>query len=61
MKESKFLKSFNNAANGLVQVFKTERNMKFHFLVAGLVMLAGLMFNLNKQEFVQLITAIVFV
>ncbi|WP_099951018.1 diacylglycerol kinase [Ezakiella peruensis] len=61
MKDSKFLKSFNNAANGLVQVFKTERNMKFHFLVAGLVMLAGLMFNLNKQEFVQLITAIVFV
>ena len=30
--------------------------MKFHFLVAGLVM-----FNFNKQEFVQLITAIVFV
>lgn len=61
MKQSKFLKSFNNAANGLVLVFKMERNMKIHFAIAGAVMLLGLMFDLSKPEFVNLLTAIAIV
>ena len=61
MKKFKFLKSFNNAANGLVLVFKMERNMKIHFVFAGVFMILGLMFNLNKPEFVSLLTAIAIV
>lgn len=61
MKKFKFLKSFNNAANGLVLVFKMERNMKIHFAIAGAVMILGLMFDLNKPEFVNLLTAIAIV
>lgn len=61
MKKFKILKSFNNAANGLVLVFKMERNMKIHFAIAGAVMILGLMFNLSKPEFINLLTAIAIV
>lgn len=61
MKEPKFLKSFNNAANGLVLVFKLERNMKIHFAIAGAVMILGLMFDMSKTEFALLLSAIILV
>lgn len=56
-----FLKSFNHAANGLILCFKTERNMKFHFLIAGLALVLGLFFEFNKLEFIMLLSAIIFV
>lgn len=61
MKKRSFLKSFNNAANGLVHTFKTEKNMRIHFFVAGFVLILGLMFEFSKLEFIALTGSIVLV
>ncbi len=61
MKKRSFLKSFNNAANGLVHSFKSEKNMRIHFAVAGVVMIFALVFEFSKLEFIALTGAIVLV
>ncbi|MCI6610401.1 MAG: diacylglycerol kinase [Ezakiella sp.] len=61
MKKRSFLKSFNYATNGLVQTFKTERNMRIHFIIAGAVLVMALIFEFSKLEFISLFGAIVLV
>lgn len=61
MKKRSFLKSFNNAANGLVLSFKTEKNMKIHFAVAAFVLILALIFEFSKLEFIALSSSIALV
>jgi len=55
------LQSFNYAFEGIIHVLRTQRNMKIHFAVAVLVLIAAFFFNLARLEIVALLVAISFV
>jgi len=61
MKQRRLVDSFNSAFEGLVYCFKTQRNMRLHFLIAFLVLSLGLLLNLGKQEIILLSFAIALV
>lgn len=50
MKLSELPASFRNALNGLVQAVKKERNLKIHFMIMILVIIAGLLFHISVSE-----------
>ncbi len=50
--------SFNFAVNGIISSVKRERNMKIHYAVAILVLIASLFFNFSRTEFLLLVFAI---
>ncbi|GAB6100257.1 diacylglycerol kinase [Halanaerocella petrolearia] len=58
---NKLIQSFNYAVAGIVKVLKQERNMKIHFMIAIIVLLASLLFNISKVELVVLFLAITLV
>ena len=49
-RNSKLIDSFNYAVRGIIRVLKRERNMKIHFGLACLVLIAGLLFNISRLE-----------
>lgn len=51
MKNKNLLDSFNNAINGIIFTIKNERNMKFHIIVAIIVLISSLFYNLSRLEF----------
>ena len=51
---SRFFKSFKFAANGLVQVFKSELNFKIHLLVTVVVVAASWYFDISSIEWVAI-------
>lgn len=53
--------SFNWAIEGIVFAVKTQRNMKYHFTIAFLVLLASLFFDLTRIELIAVLFAIAFV
>ncbi len=53
--------SFNYAFEGLIHVLRTQRNMRVHFLAAGLVLVVALVVNVSKIELIVLLISIVFV
>ncbi|AZT90431.1 phosphatase PAP2 family protein [Caldicellulosiruptor changbaiensis] len=55
------LESFDNAINGIIVAFKSQRNMKIHFLIAFLVLFFTIVFKLNKIETVIILICIGFV
>ncbi|WP_039767684.1 MULTISPECIES: diacylglycerol kinase [unclassified Caldicellulosiruptor] len=55
------LESFDNAINGIIIAFKSQRNMKIHFLIAFLVLFFTIVFKLNKIETVIILICIGFV
>ncbi len=61
MERRKLSESFNSAIEGFIFVLKSQRNMRLHFIIAGLVLLAGIYLNLEKVELLLLTTAISFV
>lgn len=54
-KFQKRINSFKYAANGLCSSFKTERNMKIHVIVMILVIILGILFKINRQEWITCI------
>lgn len=60
-KKQSFVKSVNAAIEGIMYTFKSERNMKLHYLASFLVLIASLFFNFSKIEFVLLLGAITLV
>lgn len=58
---TKLITSFNNAIEGLLYVFRTERNMKIHFIFAFLVLLISIFFRITVSDFLFLSFAITFV
>lgn len=58
MKNKSVLQSFKNAWYGLCQAFKSERNMKVHFIAAILVIAAGLFLEVDNVSWIALIFAI---
>jgi len=52
VKSKKIVNSFKYAIEGLVQSFKTERNMKIHILIMVLVIIVGIYFKINTYEWI---------
>lgn len=51
-KTKKILNSFKYAFSGIVQSFKTERNMKIHILIMTLVIIAGFVYKISTMEWI---------
>lgn len=60
-KKQSFVKSVNAAIEGIMYTFKSERNMKVHYLASFIVLIASLFFNFSKIEFVLLLGSITLV
>lgn len=58
MNLKKFIDSVNNAVTGILTAFKTEHNLRAHFIIAILVIFLSLFFNFTRMEFLILIFAI---
>jgi diacylglycerol kinase (ATP) len=55
------IESFNFAFDGIIHVLRTQRNMRIHFLIAVLVLVAALASGVEKLELIVLLLAIAFV
>ena len=53
--------SFNFAFEGIIHVLRTQRNMRIHFAVAFVVLVAALIVNVTKLELIALLISITFV
>lgn len=58
---SKFLRSFKYAGRGIVGVFRSEQNFKFHLLATVVVVALGIYFKIKTWEWLALIFSIVLV
>lgn len=61
MRNRNLLESFNRAFEGIIHVFRTQRNMKLHFLAGFLVLLISLWIPLSKIEVLLLFVTIALV
>lgn len=61
MKSRTLIDSFNCAFDGVIYAFKTQRNIRLHFLSAGIVLLVSLVLKLTKVEVMILLGVIAFV
>lgn len=61
MRSRTLIDSFNYAFDGVVYAFKTQRNIRLHFLAAGIVLLVSLVLKLTKVEVLLLLATIAFV
>ncbi len=55
------LQSFNFALEGIIHVLRTQRNLRIHFVIAALVLVAALVVGVSRLELVALLMAISFV
>ena len=55
------LDSFNYAFEGIIHVLRTQRNMRIHFGIAVLVLVAAISADVTKLELIALLLAIAFV
>jgi len=53
--------SINYAVEGIIHVLRTQRNLRIHFAVAFLVLVAALIVNVKKLELIVLLLSIAFV
>lgn len=60
-KSRNLIESFNNAVNGIIYAFQTERNLRIHFAAAFVVLIVSLFFDFTRVEMILLVFAIVFV
>jgi len=60
-KIQKIIQSFSYALNGIWQAFKSEVNLKIHFLVSLCVILAGFLLHISSLEWLTIIICIAFV
>ena len=52
MKNKKLINSFKFAFKGIGSSLKSERNMKIHFTMMFLVIIAGMLFNISMWEWI---------
>ena len=55
------LESFNFALEGIIHVLRTQRNMRIHFAVAAIVLIAAVAVGVGRIELIALLLAIAFV
>jgi len=59
LKNKNFINSLLNALNGIISAFRTERNMRFHFVIANLICIFAAFYGLAKTEWAILIFVII--
>jgi diacylglycerol kinase (ATP) len=55
------LESFNFAFEGIIHVLRTQRNLRLHFLIAVVVMVAAVAFDVTRIELIALLLSVSFV
>ena len=60
MERKRLTDSFNFAIEGLVHVLKSQRNMRFHFVFAAVILFFGIYFNLSGNELILLLLSLTF-
>jgi diacylglycerol kinase (ATP) len=58
MRPKRSIDSFRFALHGVLQGFRAQRHMRFHFVIAFLALLAGMVMRLNRAELLVLLFAI---
>lgn len=61
MKPKTWYESANVAIEGILYAARTQKHMRWHFISAGVVVLTGLFFGLERMEFIALTLAVVLV
>jgi len=61
VKRQSLVESFNSAIEGFIYVFKSQRNMRLHFVIGLLVILSGMFLNFTYIELILLCLTIAFV
>jgi diacylglycerol kinase (ATP) len=61
LRPGSLFESFNYAFEGIIHVLRTQRNMRIHFGVAVVVLVAALATGVDKNELIALLLAIAFV
>lgn len=61
LKNSSFIDSWKNATDGIIYTVTTQGNIKRQLLIAAIVVIASLFFNLSKAEFLCLIFTIILI
>ena len=57
----RILEAFNCAISGIMHCFRTQRNMRVHFIVAIIVIMMGVLLNVSRIEMLILVVIIFFV
>jgi diacylglycerol kinase (ATP) len=55
------LQSFNFAFEGIIHVLRTQRNLRIHFAIAVVVLIAAIYFDVSRTDLLFLLLAIAFV
>ena len=58
MKNKKIVTSLIHAADGVLSALRTERNLRFHFVIANLICIFAAFYKLTKPEWAILISSI---
>lgn len=61
IKNRKLIESFKFAFEGVFYVLRTQPHMRFHFLIAILVLVFGITFKLDKHDILWIFISIIFV
>lgn len=61
VERSRFMRSFHHAFEGIIYATRTQRNMRVHFIIAALVLLATLILRLDRYYVVATIILIAIV
>ncbi len=57
-KNKSFFESFKNAVCGIYKAFLSEKNLRFHFMIANLIVIFAYFFRISRVEWAILIFAI---
>jgi len=57
----RFIKSFSDAAKGIVYLFKSQYNARIELIIAFLVIIAGILFRINLSEWLIIFVCIALV
>ena len=60
-KNKNFVTALHHSVDGVIKAFKTERNLRIDYLIALIVLIAGVVLGLDRTEFVCLCLTIGFV
>ncbi len=52
------MQTFKHALNGIIHVFKTEQNFRIHAIAILFVTVAGILFSIDKTEWMMIIIAV---
>jgi diacylglycerol kinase (ATP) len=55
------VQSFNYAFEGIIHVLRTQRNLRIHFAIAAVVLVAAIYFDVSRTDLLFLLLAIAFV